>query len=84
MTICIAGISDKSKSVIFASDRMVTANYPPMEFEHNKSKITKVSNKCIMLSAGNALANDDIMWSLKNKIKDDVVMYDIKIVIHEV
>ncbi len=78
MTICIAAISDKSKSIIFASDRMVTANYPPIEFEHNKSKITKISNKCIMLSAGNALANDDIMWGLKNKIKTDLEQIPIK------
>lgn len=43
-----------------ASDRMVTASPPPIEFEHNVPKITHVSRSCVVLTAGDALAHVEL------------------------
>ena len=60
MTICIAAIGGSGKFVVVASDRMVTASPPPIEFEHNSRKITEVSQHCVVLTAGDALAHVEL------------------------
>ena len=46
--------------MVVAADRMVTASHPSIEFEHGLSKIDVLTNTCVMLSAGDALAHADI------------------------
>ncbi len=60
MTICIAAIGGNDKFVVVASDRMVTASPPPIEFEHNACKITEVSQHSLVLTAGDALAHVEL------------------------
>ena len=60
MTICIAAIGGGGTHVVVASDRMVTANPPPIEFEHNSPKITEVSQHCVVMTAGDALAHVEL------------------------
>jgi hypothetical protein len=65
MTICIGAICDDNKAVVIASDRMITSTYPLIEFEHSRSKTTQISNSCIALTAGDALANAELFRKVK-------------------
>jgi 20S proteasome alpha/beta subunit len=60
MTVCIAAINEKHKLITFATDRMVTATFPPIEFEHSMPKVTQINDYCIALSAGDALRGKEI------------------------
>jgi len=60
MTVCIAAINQKHKLIAFATDRMVTATSPPIEFEHSLPKLTQINDYCIALSAGDALLGKEI------------------------
>lgn len=55
MTVCIGAICESGETAVVASDRMVTSNYPNIEFEHTKKKIYKISDRCVSLTAGNAI-----------------------------
>jgi len=57
MTVCIAALCNKAKDVVVASDRMITATYPPIEFEHGIPKLAIICPTCIVLTAGDALAH---------------------------
>lgn len=70
MTICIAALCDYSKNVIAASDRMITATFPPVEFEHGTSKIETVCPTCIVLTAGDALAHADLLRMVKARVSN--------------
>jgi 20S proteasome alpha/beta subunit len=65
MTICIGAICDNNRAVVLASDRMITSNYPLIEFEHSKSKTTEISDTCIALTAGDALVNAELFRKVK-------------------
>lgn len=60
MTVCIVAINQKHKLIAFATDRMVTATFPPIEFEHSLPKLTKLNNYCIALSAGDAIIGKEV------------------------
>ena len=60
MTICIAAIGQSGQVAVVASDRMVTASPPPIEFEHHAPKVTEVSRTCVVLTAGDALADVEL------------------------
>lgn len=60
MTICIAAIGGDGEFVVVASDRMVTATPPPIEFEHNSPKIIGISPHSVVLTAGDALAHVEL------------------------
>ena len=60
MTICIAGICEKSSSIILASDSMITNPGLSIEFEHPTKKMTFLSESCIALTAGDALAHTEL------------------------
>lgn len=68
MTICIGAICDNKSKVIVASDRMITASYPPVEFEHGIPKMEKISNTCVALTAGSALAHTELFRDAKLEI----------------
>ena len=54
MTICIGALAGNEYAIV-ASDRMVTITVPSTEFEHNVSKTIKVTDHCVVATAGNAL-----------------------------
>ena len=61
MTVCIAAICDGGKSIVAASDRMITSLWLSIEFPHRQPKINSISENCIVLSAGNAVAHTKVI-----------------------
>lgn len=70
MTVCISAICEDGKTAIVASDRMVTAQYPPIEFEHTRSKIHHLAPYCIAMTAGDALKPIEVIPKSKLTICD--------------
>jgi hypothetical protein len=68
MTVCIAAINNEHKIIAFATDRMVTASLPPIEFEHSIPKLTEISNHCVSLSAGDAIRGKEIFEELRHTV----------------
>jgi hypothetical protein len=68
MTICIAAICDCHKTIVVASDRMLTANFLALEFEHPDSKFEPLSDCCVGLTAGDALAHTQLFRSCRQYI----------------
>lgn len=64
MTICIIAMCENKSKIIVASDRMITIG-SIIEFEHRDSKIEKLSNNCVAVTAGNALAHTDLFKNVK-------------------
>jgi len=60
MTICIGAINSMGSSVVVASDSMITNDYLSIEFEHPIMKMTLLSDSCIALTAGDALAHTEL------------------------
>src|SRR5258708_5039477 len=72
MTVCIAGICNQGKTIVVAADRMVTAG-PPMnlEFEHDRSKVSKLTSSCAAMNAGDALLAHDILRSVRGGLQNE-------------
>ena len=68
MTVCIATLCNKSENVVVASDRMITATYPPVEFEHGIPKIEVICSSCVVLTSGDALAHADLCRNVRERI----------------
>lgn len=68
MTVCIGVLCASSKQVVVASDRMITATYPPVEFEHGMPKLEVICPSCIVLTAGDALAHADLCRIVRARI----------------
>jgi len=68
LTVCIGVLCGESKQVVVASDRMITATYPPVEFEHGMPKLEVISPSCIVLTAGDALAHADLCRNVRSRI----------------
>ena len=68
MTVCIATLCNKGKDVVVASDRMITATYPPVEFEHGIPKLEVICPSCIVLTSGDALAHADLCRAVRGVI----------------
>lgn len=68
MTICIAALCNKSKEVIVVSDRMITVDFPPIEFEHGIPKLEEICSTCVVLTSGDALAHADICRQVRENI----------------
>jgi hypothetical protein len=60
MTICIAALCEHSKAVVVASDKMITAGFLSLEFEHPNSKAECLTNTCVGLTSGSALASVEL------------------------
>ena len=54
--------------MVVASDRMITASYPPVEFEHDVPKLEEIGRSCVALTAGDALAHVDLFRTAKGAI----------------
>ena len=63
MTICIAASAADKSAVVVASDRMISAGFLNLEFDHPESKIEKLGKSCVGLSAGDALPAGDLFSS---------------------
>ncbi len=68
MTVCIAALCNDAKAIIVASDRMITATYPPFAFEHGIPKLEIICPSCIVLTAGDALAHADLCRAAREAI----------------
>ncbi len=68
MTICISVICDNSSKLIVASDSMLTNEMLSIQFEHLTKKMTELSNKCIALTAGDALAHTELFNAVQCEI----------------
>lgn len=68
LTVCISVLCESAKQVVVASDRMITATYPPVEFEHGMPKLEVICPSCIVLTAGDALAHADLCRYVRNRI----------------
>ena len=58
MTICIGALCDDGEGVIACADHMVTGG--DVQFEQAGSKITKLTDRCVALTAGPALTHIDV------------------------
>jgi hypothetical protein len=70
MTICIAAICDGNSSAILASDSMLTNQGLLIQFEHPTKKMTRLSETCIALTAGDALAYTELFGMVEIQIKE--------------
>lgn len=71
MTVCIAGLANNEKAVVLASDKMITKQMPPIEFEHDVEKIVQVFPNFYVLIAGTVNNAVDIIDRAKAKIKEN-------------
>jgi len=69
MTICIAAICERSTSLVLAADAMVTSHRLSLEFEHPKRKMTPLSDNCVALTAGDALAHTELFDAAAKEIR---------------
>ena len=61
MTVCIAANCAGGGAVVVASDRMLSAPFLTLEFDHPDAKIDQVSPTCVALTAGDALAAQEVL-----------------------
>ena len=61
MTICVAAICNGGKTVVVAADRMVSAHFLTVEFDHPNAKIDNIGSRCVALSSGDVLSITDIL-----------------------
>ena len=69
MTICISAICDQGKKIILASDSMLTNRGLAIEFEQPTRKMTELSQGCIALTAGDALAHTEMFGAVQQDIE---------------
>jgi 20S proteasome alpha/beta subunit len=65
MTICIGSLCLDGQAVVFAADRMVTAHFLSLEFEHQEKKIEKVNETCVIMSSGDALVAFELIEAFR-------------------
>ncbi len=70
MTVCIAAICCHGRSVVVASDTMVTNTGISIEFEHRGSKIIELSPTCAAMTAGDALAHTELFGMVRQELSE--------------
>jgi len=68
MTICIAAICEQGSNLVLATDSMITSEALSVQFEHPTKKMTHLSESCIALTAGDALAHTELFNMVQGKI----------------
>lgn len=68
MTICIGIICKDNSSLILAADSMLTNRVLSIQFEHATKKMTCLSDNCVALTAGDALAHTELF----NKVQKEI------------
>lgn len=61
MTVCIAAACQNGLAAVVASDRMLSAPFLTIEFDHPDAKIDMIGGRCVALTAGDALSVQDIL-----------------------
>ena len=61
MTVCIAATCGDGRALVVASDRMLSAPFLTLEFDHADAKIDRIGNSCVALTAGDALSVHDVL-----------------------
>lgn len=69
MTVCLAAICGQGSKLVIASDSMITNPALSIEFEHPGKKMTELSDSCIALTAGDALAHTELFNSVQIEIE---------------
>ena len=68
MTICIATLCENDKKLVAVSDRMTTAEFLSLEFEHSRGKMDALSHCTLALTAGDALAHTDLLRDVMDEL----------------
>jgi hypothetical protein len=68
LTICIASVCNNGSALVLAADRAVTSPSLSIEFEHPGKKMTCLSDSCVALTAGDALAHTELFDMVKGEI----------------
>jgi len=71
MTVCISAICEDGKALVSASDKMITAAPPYVEFEHDFIKVEELSSRCIALTAGSALRHTELCRKVKRCVAEE-------------
>ena len=64
MTVCIAATAADKSAVVVASDKMISAGFLSLEFDHPESKIEALGATCVGLCSGDALPAGDFVGSI--------------------
>jgi 20S proteasome alpha/beta subunit len=67
MTICVAAVCENGSTLVLAADRAVTSSIS-IEFEHPGKKMIRLSDSCITLTAGDALAHTELFDMVNEEI----------------
>jgi 20S proteasome alpha/beta subunit len=70
MTVCLAIMTKAEGAVVVVADRTVTGGMPEVEFEHKGSKIERLTNHCMALTAGDALAGVTLFRAVRYRLAD--------------
>lgn len=70
MTICIAALCDNGRKVVVASDRMVTSERYMVKFEHGNHKVNNIRKNCVVVTAGDALAYQEVIETAEELLED--------------
>ena len=68
MTICIAAVCGRGSVLVMAADRMLTSSALSIQFEHASRKFTPLSDSCVALTAGDALAHTELFDAVRDEI----------------
>ncbi len=60
MTICVAATAADKSAIVAASDRMLSAHFLSLEFDHPDAKIDVLGRSCVGLSSGDALPTGEL------------------------
>ena len=76
MTICVAASCADGSAVVVASDRMLSAPFLTVEFDHQDAKIDQINQTCVALSSGDALCVQDVLiggWGAANQLQNPTI-----------
>ena len=68
MTVCVAAICEGGHGLVLASDTMVTNQWLSIQFEHVAKKMTPLSETCVALTSGDALAHTELFTQVAGQI----------------
>lgn len=69
MTICVNTLCDNNKKAVVASDKMITIEGLSQEFEHETPKLKCLNERCLAVSAGDALLPTELFEEVEKEIK---------------
>ena len=69
VTVCLATICEDNSALVLASDCMITSGALSIQFEHSRKKMTRLSDHCMALTAGDALAHTELFNMVQSEIE---------------